>query len=116
MLEGRWGVASKLETFDEAVGQLQTTLRDHSELHTNRIIRGLTIYGFPAVLLASFFQFVTTAFPTELRFGGQTVHFTWVGVNWLGLVIYAALVVAAWLVLLWLEMRRRSGGAPGTDQ
>ena len=116
VLEGRWGVASKLETFDEAVGQLQTTLRDHSELHTNRIIRGLTIYGFPAVLLASFFQFVTTAFPTEVRFGDQTVHFTWVGVNWLGLVIYAALVVAAWLVLLWLEMRRRSGGAPSTDQ
>lgn len=116
VLERRWGIASKLEIFQEAVGQLESTLRDHSELHTNRIIRGLTIYGFPAVLFASFFQFVTTAFPTEVRLGSQTWQFTWAGVNWLGLAIYSVLVFAGWAVLLRLSTRRRSGQATDPDR
>ena len=117
VLERRWGVASKLEAFQHAVEQLETTLRNYSELltnqselKTNRIIKNLTIYGFPAVLLASFFQFITTGFPAEWHIGDEVWPLTLAGVNWLGLIIYAVLV-AVGTSLLKREIGKSQKGA-----
>ena len=105
VLERRWGVARKLEDFHETVAQIETTLRDRSELRTNRIISGLTIYGFPAVLLAQFFQFISAGVPTKLRLLGATWDTKFWGVDWLGLAVYVTLSVAG-TVILWLLMQR----------
>ena len=92
-IERRWGVGRKLETFNETVAQIESTLRDHSTLRTNRIIGWLTIYGFPAVLLASFFSFSTADIPGEIKLGERVLSLSWGGIHWAGVLVYLVLVV-----------------------
>ena len=106
-LEKKWGVADRLEVFYETVGEAEAILRDHSEFRTNRLIGWLTLYGFPAAVLAGFFGFLFEGLP-PLPSGGLG----WLGrgVHWVGVGLYAALTVAGVAALRWALGR---GGCPG---
>lgn len=57
-LEARWGVGTQLEELYTSVSQLEEIMRGLSELRTNHLISGLTIYGFPFALSVGFFGFI----------------------------------------------------------
>ncbi len=103
-LEHRWGLAGQLAELNETLEQLDTLAQNQVELRTNRLLNGLTIYGFPAALFTEFFgNFV-------LQKWSETG--SWVdGVHWHGLLLYLALCGTGSL-LLWLLNRsiHRFGG------
>jgi hypothetical protein len=110
VLETRWGVGRALEEQYEAMGELETTLRDHSELRTNRMIGVLTLYGFPAVLFAAFFQFIFQDLPFTAQVGVRTLALHGFRVNWVGILAYLALTaVGIALLRRFLRPRARHG-------
>ncbi|MFC1523716.1 hypothetical protein ACFL6N_02885 [Thermodesulfobacteriota bacterium] len=106
-LELRWGIGRRLEDFYDAAAQLEQTLRDYSELQTNRTISLLTIYGFPLVFFAGFFQFIFQNIPKTISFG----DFTWApelfGIHLIGSVCYFLTTLFAILCLRYFVNRNK---------
>lgn len=57
-LEKRWGISRKMDELYNAVSELEQIIKGHSEVHTNQLINGITIYGFPLILFSSLLQFL----------------------------------------------------------
>jgi uncharacterized membrane protein YcjF (UPF0283 family) len=106
-LERRWGIEAKLNELYDATAELGNAVRDRSDLRTNQIINALTIFGFPVVFLASFFQFIIDR--NE-------------GIHWLGLgsyivlsVLGVVLVRAVIEIMLRREQRRLMTSGPSSS-
>jgi hypothetical protein len=99
-LERRWGIETKLEALHESAAELGSAVRARSELWTNQMIGLLTIFGFPIVFLASFFEFVL-----DRDFPG--------GIHVVGILWYTALSLVGILgifLLLKIVLRANSEG------
>jgi len=59
-LEARFGVAGRLQSFYNSVDRIGAMLGNYIDLKTNRRVAFLSLYGFPVVLVASFFSGMLT--------------------------------------------------------
>lgn len=90
-LERRWGLAGQLAELNETLEQLDHLAQTQMELRSNRLLNGLTVYGFPAALLTDFFgNFV-------LQQWSETG--VWSSIHWPGIGLFAALWIAGSLLL-----------------
>jgi hypothetical protein len=64
-LERRWGSAGRLARLDRTLGDLDTALATLAEQRTARLINALTLFGFPLLLLAGFFDFALSEPPRD---------------------------------------------------
>ncbi len=111
-LETAWGVRDELAQVYDHAQRLQESIRGRAAVRANQTITALTVYGFPLLLLAAFFQFVLAPSGTD---AGRDAH-TWaltdgVLIHWPGAVafgIFAALGIAGLHTLL----RQRAYLAP----
>lgn len=55
-LENRFGVSGRLQSFYSSVDRISAMLGNYIDLRTNRRVAFLSLYGFPIVLIASFFS------------------------------------------------------------
>jgi hypothetical protein len=55
-LQARWGIKAQLNDINDIARQMSSMVRSHVEVRSGYLIRWLTIYGFPFVLFASFFE------------------------------------------------------------
>lgn len=65
VLETRWGIGGKLRRLDSTLDEMERTLRSYSELRSARLINFLTVFGFPVLLLAGFFDFALSSMPSD---------------------------------------------------
>lgn len=94
----RWNLKDRVDALYKAADELETLLLVHSELRTNRMIGFLTIYGFPFLFFAAFFQFVIADL---VDFGLSPA-----GIHVPGLIGYLVISVIAMLLLtVWLRRR-----------
>ncbi|MDH3725925.1 MAG: hypothetical protein OER77_00200 [Myxococcales bacterium] len=116
VLERRWGIAKELESLHDITRDLEETVRNYSQLRANWMIDKLAIYGFPAVLLAGFFQFVTSGadWGLTLPLGNFTIDIPnrWHGISVPGLLGYLAVTLLFILLLNFLIRRRDSQPVP----
>lgn len=90
-LERRWGLAGQLAELNETLEQLDHLAQTQMELRSNRLLNGLTVYGFPAALLTDFFgNFV-------LQQWSETG--VWSSIHWPGIGLFVALWIAGSLLL-----------------
>ncbi|MCK0469948.1 hypothetical protein [Halalkalibacter sp. APA_J-10(15)] len=68
--EKMWGLESELDQLYTTVAEIESTISRYSEAGTNRLINGITIYGFPVLLFTGLFQFI---FDDYFRSG--SIHF-----------------------------------------
>jgi hypothetical protein len=100
LLEKRWGMEAPLENLHDTLEQLDSLVQNHVGVRTNRLISGLTIYGFPAALFTGFFGFVLEGF------GKGEI---WYRFNWRGLLLYLMLTsLAIGLIRLWASRLNKS--------
>jgi hypothetical protein len=103
VLEKRWGIEARLEQAYDMLNKFENTLRSYTELLTNWLIAVLTIFGFPALFFAGFFDFIIRDEPLDklgVVPGGGAEHI----VNWEGLLLYCVLTTLGMLIL-WLAVR-----------
>jgi hypothetical protein len=81
--ERRWSLHSKLDQLYEAVAEIDNIIKGYTETRKNRLISGISIYGFPLALFAGFFQFIFQDIPSD----------KWLGVHWTGLIIFTVLTL-----------------------
>ncbi|MBO8087292.1 MAG: IS3 family transposase [Marichromatium sp.] len=105
-LECRWAIASKIETIDRTIDDLEQSLRSYTELRAGRLINFLTFIGFPLALFASFFPFIFEGMPRD-----WTALLSWIGVedqapdtkivspHWVALWFYLGVSIASMLVI-----------------
>ncbi len=55
-LENRFGISGRLQSFYSSVDRIGSMLGNYIDLRTNRRVAFLSLYGFPVVLVASFFS------------------------------------------------------------
>lgn len=55
-VQKRWGLNTQLDHLYHSVNEIENTIKSIVETRTNRVISGITIYGFPFVLFGSIFQ------------------------------------------------------------
>ena len=55
-LERRWGIGDRLEQLERTLDELEQTLRAYAEQRAARLVTFLTVFGFPLVLFAGFFD------------------------------------------------------------
>jgi hypothetical protein len=91
-LEKRWGIDAQLANVNDVAEHMSTMVRDHAEVRSNYLISGLTIYGFPAIFFATFFQDIVAKFMSN---GNWSFH----GIRWFQLIIYVLLVAVFILIL-----------------
>lgn len=90
-LERRWGLAGQLAELNETLEQLDHLAQTQMELRSNRLLNGLTLYGFPAALLTDFFgNFVLQDW---------SATGAWSSIHWPGIGLFAALWIAGSLLL-----------------
>ncbi|MDG4597046.1 MAG: hypothetical protein P9F75_15395 [Candidatus Contendobacter sp.] len=98
LLEQRWGLAGQRAELHETLEQLDTLVRDHLSLHGNRLINNLTLYGFPAALMATIFS------GNVLQHWGEDGTW-WGGIHQHGLWVALGSCATVW-VAFWLWNRR----------
>jgi len=81
-LEKRWGIKDQLANLNDIAGQMNAMVQNHVEVRSNHLINGLTIYGFPIILFATFFERIFGSIPAW--------HFF--GIQWFPLIIYLLLI------------------------
>lgn len=54
-IEKRWGLNTQLNELYDTVSEIEITIKSMVETRTNKVISGITIYGFPFAVLASIF-------------------------------------------------------------
>jgi hypothetical protein len=64
-LERRWGIGDRLEQLERTLDELERTLRAYAEQRAARLVTFLTVFGFPLVLFAGFFDFALNGMPRE---------------------------------------------------
>jgi hypothetical protein len=64
-LERRWGIGDRLEQLERTLDQLERTLRAYTDQRAARLVTFLTVFGFPLVLFAGFFDFALNGMPWE---------------------------------------------------
>ncbi|WP_295578077.1 hypothetical protein [uncultured Lamprocystis sp.] len=64
-LERRWGIGARLEQLERTLDELEHTLRAYAEQRAARLVTFLTVFGFPLVLFASFFDFALNGMPRD---------------------------------------------------
>ncbi|SFB09115.1 MULTISPECIES: hypothetical protein [unclassified Bacillus (in: firmicutes)] len=55
-VEKRWGLNTQLNELYETVNEVENTINSIVETRSNRVLRGISIYGFPIALFSSLFQ------------------------------------------------------------
>ncbi len=64
-LERRWGIGDRLERLRGTLDELERTLRAYAEQRAARLVTFLTVFGFPLVLFAGFFDFALNGMPRD---------------------------------------------------
>jgi len=118
-LERRWGIGDRLEQLEYTIDELEHTLRAYAEQRAARLVTFLTVFGFPLVLFAGFFDFALNGMPREWGalpgwLLGQMAPAANSGPNWPALALFAAtaglgiVLLALGLTLVrWLAGRGR---------
>ncbi len=122
-LERHWRGGDHLERLERTIDELERTLRTYAEQRAARLVTFLTVFAFPLVLFAGFFDFALNTMPRD--YGalpgwllGQAVPAAATaassGPNWPALALFAATAMLGMVLLAldlalvrWLGGRRR---------
>ncbi|RAL21323.1 hypothetical protein [Thermoflavimicrobium daqui] len=92
-VEQHWGMVSELEKLYETVVETEKILNNFAEARTNSLIQFITLYGFPMVLFAGFFEFVFGDFAQTFPGG------IFLGVHFGGLALFLLLsLIGVWIL------------------
>jgi hypothetical protein len=126
-LERRWGSAARLARLDRTLGDLDAALGTLAGQRSAGLINALTLFGFPLLLFAGFFQFMLADLPRDWAALPAWLHGvpilptaatvpTATGPHWPALALYAVLSGIGMVVIaLWIRLRGSGfGGRRGT--
>ena len=116
-LERRWGIGDRLEQLERTIDELERTLRAYAEQRAARLVTFLTVFGFPLVLFAGFFDFALNTMPRDWGalpgwlLGQAAPAAANSGPNWPALALFAGTAVLGMaLMALGLALVRRLRG------
>ena len=86
-IEKRWAIQSQLDDLYNTISELEHIIKNHMNLHTNRLIDLITIFGFPLALFSGLFEIIFQDLPSP----------KWLGINWTGLFLFCFLtIISTW--------------------